>query len=119
SRWCGVAGDDYFDIGTLGIFKFFSDVVVLIFVEIDCAGGVDFDASSGVVGKRGGFGSWIHRQMVFCVFQVHVPHLELFEKADQLRPWKCAKGVAGDSKLKLGLSSCCARMRRKRDGWHR
>jgi len=109
SRGRGITGDDYLDASAFRILKLFADVIVFVFVEVDGSGGVEFDASSGVIGKRGGFRLRVNRQVIFCVLEIYVRDAELFEKANQLRTGKGAKSVARDSKLKLGAS--CRRPR--------
>ena len=50
---CGITGNDHVDTGALGVFEFGAHVVVVIFGEVNGAGGVKGDASGSIVGERG------------------------------------------------------------------
>src|SRR5216684_241215 len=54
SFWCGVACDYDGNPRPLAVLEFVANVGVFIFIEINCSGGVEFDACSGVVRQCSG-----------------------------------------------------------------
>ena len=93
----GIAGHDHADAGALAILKLGADVGVFIPGKVDGAGGVQMDASGGVIGQSCGFSLRIGGQVVLDVFYVEIADTKLLEEADHLRASELAKGVTGDA----------------------
>ncbi len=92
-----VSGNDDRDPGSLAVLKLAADVRILVFIEIDCSGGVELNAGGMVVVERFRLLRRIHGQMIFDVLGIQREHVELLHEADQLRAVEIAKGVAGQA----------------------
>src|SRR5579872_4448947 len=106
--------DDDADTSPFAIFELRADILILVFSEINRAGGMKLDAIRRVVGKRFCLLVRIHWEMILNVLDVEVMHAKLLHEAEHLSTSKVSECVAGNSKTQRRGLAGLLRWRAKR-----
>jgi hypothetical protein len=100
----GGGADDDGDTGRFDVVELGTDVIVVVFIEVDGSGGGEDESGGSVLSGAGGdLVGWGHGEV--DVFQVEQLAVELLHEVDEVSLIELAEGVTGDAEADRGVVS--------------